>query len=50
MVAERPVSFATRRRDSRRPVNAPPEEFNADVQSEVKRWSKIINDNNVRPE
>jgi tripartite-type tricarboxylate transporter receptor subunit TctC len=31
-------------------VSASPEQFNAYVQSEVKRWSKIINDNNVKLE
>ena len=29
-------------------VSASPDEFNAYVQSEVKRWSKIIKDNNVK--
>lgn len=31
-------------------VSASPDEFNAFVQSEVKRWSKIIKDNNVKLE
>ena len=41
LLASRLVPFA---------VSASPEEFNAYVQSEVRRWSRIIDDNNVKME